>query len=193
MTTELRWRIIPLQAILVLVFGFCAGFLYYESTFVTGMVHDQLAAQQIFFPEKGTPALDPKTYPDLQQYAGQPVDNGEKAKAYAEGFIGRHLKTVFVDPSTGKGLTYAGLGDYIKAHPADTKAPAARDTLFKGEMLRTALLNAWGWSKVGEYTFYAGIGLTIAALGVLAALTFELYVVLVARRPRNLSAQRRAA
>jgi hypothetical protein len=182
-----------LQAILVLVLGFAAGFLYYESTFVTGMVHDQLAAQQIFFPERGTPALDPKTYPTLQQYAGQQVDNGEKAKAYAEDFLGHHLKGIFVDPSTGKGLTYAELGNYIKANPADTKAPAARETVFKGEMLRTALLNAWGWSKVGEITFYAAIGLTIAALGVLAALVFELYFVFVARRPRNLIAQRRAA
>ena len=34
-------------------------------------------------------ALDPKQFPGLQRYAGQAVDNGAKAKAYADQFIAR--------------------------------------------------------------------------------------------------------
>ena len=45
-----------------------------------------------------------------------------------------------------------------------------------GEMLRGTLLNSWGWWTVGTYTTFAGIGLMIAALGMLGALVFELQV-----------------
>jgi hypothetical protein len=54
------------------------------------------------------------------------------------------------------------------------KPAGQKTTLFQGEMLRSTLLNAWGWSQLGFYTLYASIGLALAALVVLAALTFEL-------------------
>ena len=166
MTRDLRWRIVTLQAVLVLVLGFCAGFLYWGSSFVNGMVHDQLAAQKIYFPTKGSAALDPKEFPDLQQYAGQQVDNGDKAKAYADGFIGRHLQTV------AGGQTYS----------QDTKLAAQVQTLFRGETLRGLLLYAYGWSQVGLYALYAAIGLTVAAVIVFGAMVFEL-VLAWRRRP----------
>ncbi len=126
MTRDLRWRIVTLQAVLVLVLGFCAGFLYWGSGFVNGMVHDQLSAQQIYFPAKGTAALDPREFPDLQQYAGQQVDNGDKAKAYADGFIGRHLQAV------AGGQTYSQVSAKAQANPQDTKLAAQVQTLFRG-------------------------------------------------------------
>jgi hypothetical protein len=164
----MRWRIVALQAIMVLVLGFCAGFLYWGSGFVNGMVHDQLAAQQIYFPAKGSPALDPREFPDLQQYAGQQVDNGDKAKAYANGFIGRHLESV------AGGQTYSQVSAKAQANPQDTKLAAQVQTLFRGETLRGLLLYAWGWSQVGLYAFYAAIGLTVATIAVFAAMVFEL-------------------
>jgi len=167
MTKEMRWRIMALQAIMVLVFGFCAGFLYWGSSFVNGMVHDQLAAQQIFFPAKGSPALDAREFPDLQQYAGQQVDNGDKAKAYANGFIGRHLEKV------ANGQTYSQVSAKAQANPQDAKLAGQVQTLFRGETLRGLLLYAWGWSQVGLYAFYAAIGLTVATIVFLGALAFE--------------------
>jgi len=173
-TKSLRWRIVALQVVLVVVLGFCAGFLYWGSGFVNGMVHDQLVAQKIYFPVKGSAALDAREFPDLQQYAGQQVDNGDKARAYANGFIGRHLETV------AGGKTYAEVSAASLANPQDQKLAAQANTLFKGETLRGLLLYAWGWSQVGLYAFYAAIGLTIATVVVFCALAFEL---LVARRP----------
>jgi hypothetical protein len=167
-TRDLRWRIVTLQAVLVLVLGFCTGFLYWGSSFVNGMVHDQLSAQQIYFPAQGSAALNPKEFPDLQQYAGQQVDNGDKAKAYADGFIGRHLHAV------AGGQTYSQVSAKAQANPQDTKLAAQVQTLFRGETLRGLLLYAWGWSQVGLYAFYAAIGLTVATLFVLGALLFEL-------------------
>jgi hypothetical protein len=176
MNRSLRWRIMSLQGILVLVLGFAAGFLFYESSFVTNLIHDQLVAQKISFPDKSQAiaggALDPAEFPDLQQYAGQQVDSGDKAKAYADGFIGRHLKKV------ANGMTYSEASAYARANPNDAKAKANVETLFKGEMLRGTLLNAYGWSQVALFSFYAAIGLTVAAGAVFVAFVFEAVVAL---------------
>src|SRR6478609_3786238 len=70
------------------------GLALWAHNFTSDMVKTELAAQKVYFPEKGSPAFDPATYPDIQQYAGQLVDSPEEAKAYANGYIGRHLHEV---------------------------------------------------------------------------------------------------
>ena len=57
-----------IAAVLLLFIG---GLASWASSFTTGMVRTELAAQKIYFPPKGSPALDPNVYPDLQKYAGQ--------------------------------------------------------------------------------------------------------------------------
>ncbi|MGH2344903.1 MAG: hypothetical protein ACRDG4_06725, partial [Chloroflexota bacterium] len=83
MTKDLRWRVVILQITLVVVLAFVAGFLYWAAGFTHSYVHDQLSQQKITFPAAGSAALNPKEFPDLQQYAGQAVNDGDKAKAYA--------------------------------------------------------------------------------------------------------------
>ena len=175
MTRSLRWRIITLQAVLVAVFGLLTGLAFWGSNFVKANVHDQLASQQIYFPVKGSPALDPKAFPDLQQYAGQQVVNGDQAKAYSDGFIQRHL-----DKLAG-GETYAQLSAESQANPSDTKLAAQVATMFKGTTLRGMLLNAYAWWQVGVFAFYAAIGLGMATLIMFAALAFEVAVALRGR------------
>jgi len=187
MTKELRWRIMSLQVVLVLVLGFMAGVFFWGSSFVNGSVHDQLAAQQIYFPDKGASSFDPKTYPDLQQYAGQQLVTGEQAHAYATGFIGRHLKTI------GGGKTYSELSAQAIANPTDTKLANTVATVFKGTTLQSMLLNAWAWSTVGLYAFYAAIGLSIAALVVLGAFLFEITVALRRRETETVARGGRVA
>jgi uncharacterized membrane protein YraQ (UPF0718 family) len=170
MSHDLRWRIIILQAIVGVVLAFVAGVAYWASDFTHSYVHDQLAAQKISFPAKGSAALDPKEFPDLQQYAGQALDSGPKAKAYANGFIGRHLEKV------SGGQTYSQVSAQAQANPSDQKLAGQVETLFKGETLRSILLNAWGWWTVGSYALYAAVGLTLAAAGVALALLFELVI-----------------
>ena len=53
------------------------------------------------------------------------------------------------------------------------------------------LLNSYGWWTIGTYTIYAGIGLMIAALGVLGAIVFELFV--AARKPEMLRVAKKVA
>ena len=121
MTKGLRWRFITLMAALVIILGGASAFLINEGTFVNSTVHDQLAAQQIFFPPASAAvaggSLDPAEFPDLQQYTGQQVDSGVKAKAYAEGFLGRHLAKV------ANGKTYSQID--TKSGTAAENATAA--------------------------------------------------------------------
>jgi hypothetical protein len=189
MTKNLRWRFITLQGILVLVLGCAAGFLNYQSNFVKSYIHDELVSQQISFPDKAT-LTSAKTadgspeYTNLViQYAGQPVDNGDKAYAYANGFIGVHLQAV------ANGLTYSQVSTAAQKDPTNAKLAAQKTTLFQGETLRSMLLNAWGWSEMAKYTFYATIVMTIGAIAMFGALLFELFLV----RPPVFVAQSRRA
>jgi len=170
MTKGLRWRVLVLQVGLSGILAFVAGFAFWASSFSHNMVRDQLAAQQIYFPQAGSKALDAAVYPDLQQYAGQQVVSGEQAKAYADGFIGRHLQGV------AGGQTYSQVSAAALANPSDQKLAGQVQTLFRGETLRGLLLNAYGWWQVGQYAFYSAIGLVIAAAVVFGALLLELAI-----------------
>ena len=150
--------------ILFAVLAVGGGLLLFGSNFSKNMVHDQLAQQRITFPAKGSPTLDPQEFPGLQQYAGQAVDTGPKAKAYANEFIAAHLK------KASGGKTYSEVSALSQADPGNTKLAAQVQTLFRGEPLRGLLLYAWGWSVVGAIAYWAGLAALLGALGVLGAL-----------------------
>lgn len=166
MTKAIRWRIIVLQVIAVLVLAFGSGAAFFANSFTSTQIHNQLAPQEIVFPanaQQGLPA-------DLSQYAGQKVVNGDQAHAYAEKFIGLHLKEI------GQGHPYSWWSTQARAEtdPAiKAKDQGIADTLFKGESLKSMLNTAWTFSVIGQIAFYAGIGMALAALAVLIALAFE--------------------
>jgi hypothetical protein len=138
-------------------------------TFANGNVHDQLAAQKIFFPDKGSEGLkDPAIGPYLNKFAGQQLTTGAQAEAYANHYIAVHIK------ATSGGKTYAEMGALVRAAPNDTKLAAARETVFKGEALRGMLLNAFAFWKVGQIAFIAGIAAFVGAglMGLLSILGF---------------------
>jgi hypothetical protein len=182
MLTGMRWRIISLQAVLVLVLGFVSGFLFWANNFTTSQVRDELVAQKIYFPGpdqiKAGGALDPAEFPqEIRQYAGQQVDTGDKARVYANDFIGIHLDKV------ANGQTYSQVSTAAQADPTNAKLAAQKATLFQGETLRSILLNAYGWWTIGIYAGYAAFAMVAATVGLLAALIFEL--VLAIRAPRT--------
>ena len=170
MTKTLRWRVLVLQAGLIGILVFCAGFLFWGNSFIHNQISTELTAQQIYFPPAGSAGLPAVEMADLQQYGGQQVVNGEQAKAYANGFIGRHLKNV------AGGQTYAQVSSKAQADPTDTKLAGQVQTLFRGETLRGLLLNAYGWWTIGTYALYAAIGLAVAALAVLGAFALEIFL-----------------
>ena len=164
-----RWmRTVPtlviIGSVLFLVLSVGSGLLLLGSGFAHKMVHSQLSEQQIKFPPKGSPGLDAKEFPGLQRYAGQAVDNGPKAKAYADQFIKVHLKGI------ANGQTYSQVSAQSQKNPGDAKLAAQVQTLFRGETLRGLLLYAWGWSVVGQIAYWTGIAALLGAIAVLIAL-----------------------
>ena len=146
------------------------GLLLWGSTYTHNMVHNQLAAQQIYFPPKAAFAhpkaggeITPSMIPSVSQYAGQQLVTGQQAQSYADNFIAVHITNM-----TG-GQTYAQLSAKALANPDNTKLAGEVATVFKGETLRAILLNAFGWWKVSQITFIASLiafglgGLTLIA------------------------------
>ena len=208
MSNAIRWRIVTLQAAMVVVLAAAGGFAFAMGTFTTSQIKDELTAQQIYFPTadqiKTGGALDPAEFSqEIRDQAGNQVTDGNQARIYANDFIGKHLE------AAAKGETYATLGPKIsqlnvqlaqtpKTDPAYADLQkqiatlnATRDTLFKGETLRSSLLNAYGWWTIGTYTIYAGIGLVLAALVVLGALVFEVFA--AARKPEKVRVAQKVA
>jgi hypothetical protein len=171
MNRGLRWRVFVLQVGLIGILAFVSGFAFWASSFATGQVHDNLAAQQIFFPAANSPAITSLPAADaaaMSVYAGQQMTTGAQAQTYADHFIGVHLKEI------AGGQTYSQVSAAAQADPTNTKLAGQVQTLFRGETLRGLLLNSYGWSQIGQYAAYAAIGLAIAAGAVLLAFLYEI-------------------
>jgi len=155
--------------VILLVAG---GLLTWGSAYVHNTVQGQLSSQQIFFPPKAAFAnpkvgteITPSMIPSVSQYAGQQMLTGQQAEAYADHFIAQHI----ADLSGGK--TYSQLSALSQAQPTNTKLAGEVATVFKGETLRSMLLNAYGWWKVSQITYIASLAaFGLAGLTVLASL-----------------------
>ena len=165
-------------AVILLAAG---GLLLWGSTYVHNTVQGQLAAQQIFFPPKAAFAhpvagteITPSMIPSVSQYAGQQLLTGQQAEAYADHFIAVHIANM------GGGKTYSQLSAESIAQPNNVKLAGVVATVFKGETLRSMLLNAYGWWKVSQITYIAAI--VSFALGGLA-LIGSLFALTLGHRP----------
>lgn len=155
-------------AIVAALFLLAIGSLaWWASSFTNNMVRAELAAQKIYFPEKGSPALDPKTYPDLQKHAGQLVDTPEEAKAYANGYIGRHLQKV------AGGKVYAEVSAEAMKDPTNQKLQQQKQSLFQGEALRGILLTSgYAFGTIGKIAGIAAYVTFTASVALLAVAVF---------------------
>jgi hypothetical protein len=140
-------------AALLLVAG---GLLSWAHNFVGNEIHDQLAAQQIYFPPAGSDAIKGPQFTAMQKYAGQQLLTGKQAEVYADHFIAIHLKAI------GGGQTYAQLSSKAQADPTNTTLQNQVATVFRGETLRGLLLNAYAF---GTMSTIAGIAAVVAYTG----------------------------
>ena len=164
------------------VFAIAGGLLTWGNGFANNYVEDELSSQNISFPTAERLTEEGRT--DLLGFAGERLDNGNEAEAYAS-YINGHLGGI------ADGATFADLGGPERAAKGavtaaveagapqaeidELRATAAgitgqRDTLFRGETLRGLLLSAYAWSTVGTIAGIAAIGAFIAA-AVMAILT----------------------
>jgi hypothetical protein len=139
------------------------GLLGWAHHFVDNQVHSQLAAQQIYFPAKGSAAIsDPAIQPYLDKYAGQQLTTGPQAKAFADHYIAVHLNKM------GGGKTYAQLSAESMAQPKNTQLAGLVQTVFRGETLRGMLLNAYAFGTMGTLALYGAIVSFIGAAAMIA-------------------------
>ena len=134
------------------------GLLLWGSTYIHNNVQSQLAAQQIFFPDKAAFAhpvaggeITPSMIPVVSQYAGQQLLTGQQAAVYANDFIAVHMQAI------GGGKTYSQLSAASMADPKNTALSGQVATMFKGDTLRSILLNAFGWWKVSQITYICSL------------------------------------
>ncbi len=177
--------LIGLGVVVTVVLIVAGGLLTWGSNFADDYVHDELASQNIFFPDQE--ALVGQGRDDLVGFAGEQVTNGDDAEAYAS-YINGHLEGI------ADGATYADLGGPERAARAEVTAAqesgadeaaiadlqatadgitGQRDSLFRGETLRGLLLSTFAWSTIGRIAgiaattafVCAGVMLVLVALG----------------------------
>jgi hypothetical protein len=172
-TSEIRWRILTLQILATLVLAFAAAVGYWAHNFTHDQVTGQLKGQQIVFPPANSPAITSLPASDasaMKQYAGQTMTTGDQAKVWANNYMAVHLKEI------GQGKTYAYWSGLSLKNPSNQKYSGITQTLFRGETLRSLLLQAWAFWFEGDLALYAAIGLTIGAITVFLAFLFELLI-----------------
>ena len=168
----ISWTGLVVAAVLLVA----GGLLTWASSFVADNVKEQLAAQNITMPS-GKQIENPDIKPYLEKYAGQPLENGQQAKAYADHYILVHM-----NESSG-GKTYSEVsGEFLRMKADPNADPAAvaklgelRQSLFMGSTLRGLLLYGYAFDTIGRIAGYAAIGAFVAA-ALLAALVVAGFV-----------------
>lgn len=172
-----------------LVLALAAAGLVYAHDFIHTQVYDQLSAEKIYFPKttdesfKALPAADQAA---VKPYAGQQLVNGAQAGTFANHYIAVHLQKI----SGGK--TYSELSAQSLANPSDTALAGQVNTVFKGEMLRGVLLNAYAFDTMAVVAWWASVVSLTGAIvfAVLAALGFS-HAQVAGRSTRTTSRKRR--
>ena len=150
-----------IMAMVLLVAG---GLLTWASNFVADNVRSQLLEQKITMPA-GAAIEDPLIKPYLAEFAGQKMENGDQAKAYADHYILAHMN------ASSNGETDSVVSG--KALAANKTAPDApetkalmnlRQSLFMGSTLRGLLLYGYAFATMGTIAGYAAIGAFAAAV-----------------------------
>jgi hypothetical protein len=142
-----------LIAVVLLAVG---GLAIWGHVFIDHQVHNQLAAQKIFFPPKGSPAIAGAQFAAMGKYAGQQLTTGAQAETYANHFIAVHLSGV------AGGKTYSQVSAAALADPTNATLKTQEATLFQGTTLRGMLLNAYAFGTIATI---AGIAAIVSFVG----------------------------
>jgi hypothetical protein len=160
-------RIVSFFGLGLSVFLFvAAALLNWGASFTDESVATQLSQQKITMPDKdsaGFKALPEEAQTALAPFSNLPLTTGKQAQAYADFYIGSHLKGIaggkVYSEVSGMAL---GAAAKSKAEPANialaTEAGVLmgqRTTLFMGETLRGLLLYSFAFWQIGQIAMYA--------------------------------------
>jgi hypothetical protein len=164
--------LIGIGAVAAVVFAAAGGLLMWGSDFAEDYVYDELASQNVVFPDEAS--LREEGRDDLVQYADEQVTTGAEAEAYAsfiaghmEGIAGGQTYSEIDDRGAAQAVVEARESGASEAEIAELQATAdelkaQRDSLFRGETLRGLLLSSYAWATVG---MIAGIAAWVAFAG----------------------------
>jgi hypothetical protein len=139
-----------------------AGLLNWGATFASDTVKQQLEQQRITMPaadSAGFKALPAEAQSALKPFDAMPLTTGKQAQAYADFYIGSHLKGI----AGGKAASRAAPNDLALAEKAGALM-GQRTTLFMGETLRGVLLTAYAFWQLGEIAMYASYAAAIGGV-----------------------------
>jgi len=160
-------RIVSFVGLGLSVFLFvAAALLNWGASFADESVATQLSQQKITMPDKGSAgfkALPEEAQTALAPFSNMPLTTGKQAQAYADFYIGSHLKGI------AGGKVYSEVSGMALAAAAKSKAEPAnialateagvlmgqRTTLFMGETLRGLLLYSFAFWQIGQIAMYA--------------------------------------
>ena len=160
-------RIVSFVGLGLSVFLFvAAALLNWGASFTDESVATQLSQQKITMPDKdsaGFKALSEEAQTALMPFSNLPLITGEQAQAYADFYIGSHLKGI------AAGKVYSEVSGMALAASAKSKAEPTnialateagilmgqRTTLFMGETLRGLLLYSFAFWQIGQIAMYA--------------------------------------
>jgi hypothetical protein len=168
-------------ASLVIILLIAGGLLTWGHSFAEGNVNDQLAQQQIYFPQKseidavkvqfakgGQKAVTDPEFPNaalmvpaLEPYAGKQVLTGKEAQVYSNDFIGQHL---YAMPLHGVYSKVSAAARSAKPGSAQaTQLAGLETTVFQGTTLRGLLLEAYAFGTIAVIMLWASIAAFVGA------------------------------
>lgn len=152
--------------ILAVVLLIAGALLTWASSFTGDMVYDQLSEQRITMPtEEEMEGLSDEDKEALEEFAGEKLDNGPAARAYAENYIKAHMS------ESSEGRTYSEVSGQFISECVATEKPAddceeqgqLRQSLFMGDTLRGLLLYGYAFATIGTIAGYAAIAAFVGA------------------------------
>lgn len=165
-------------AVVLIVLG---GAAVYGGNFGRQNVTDRLAPEKVSFAPLSAMSAEEKA--SVGDFAGQQVTTGPQAEAFAR-YIAGHLEFV------NDGKTYAETSAAARVEGLDPQVAAdlqaKADVLFKGETLRSIMLNAYGWWTIATIALYAGYGM------IAAGIVLFIFALLGFRHAKRAAAQRPA-
>ena len=169
-------RIVSFVGLGLSVFLFvAAALLNWGASFANESVATQLSQQKITMPDKesaGFKALSEEAQTALAPFSNMPLTTGKQAQAYADFYIGSHLKGIaggkVYSEVSGMAL---GAAAKAKADPANAALAAEsanlmgqRTSLFMGETLRGLLLYSFAFWQIGQIAMYAAWAAAVGGL-----------------------------
>ncbi len=154
-----------LGAIVAIVFAVLGMVFWQMGETIMTKVDSGLVEQKIYFPPKGSPGFEAAAFPAAQKYAGKQVNDGPKAKAFAENYLDVRLKLI------GGGKTLSEVGAQTAADPRNLALQQQQGAMFQlatsKNLLLTGAYGAWAQGQmmqmVGGLLLVGAVGLVLVA------------------------------